>query len=126
LIRRSQVDPFYPWQHAGRRAALGLLDFSAQVVEEASWGDLDSLAFERLRRLIRRLRGESSLLELGDRELAQALGLVETRAGELRPTIAGLLMAGQEEALRRYLPTHEVAFQVLDARGNVLVNDFFH
>ena len=35
-------------------------------------------------------------------------------------------MAGQEEALRRYLPTHEVAFQVLDARGNVLVNDFFH
>ena len=35
-------------------------------------------------------------------------------------------MAGREEALRRYLPTHEVAFQVLDAQGNVLVNDFFH
>jgi len=125
-VQGPECRPFYPWQHAGRRADLGLLDFSTQVIKEASWDDLDSLAFERLRRLIRRLRGESSLLELGDRELAQALGLVETQADGLRPTIAGLLMAGREEALRRYLPTHEVAFQVLDAQGNVLVNDFFH
>lgn len=47
--RGPECHPFYPWQHAGRRATLGLLDFSAQVVEEASWDDLDSLVFERLR-----------------------------------------------------------------------------
>lgn len=125
-VRGPECHPFYPWQHAGRRADLGLLDLSAQVIEEASWDDLDPLSFERLRRLIRRRRGESSLLELDDRELAQALGLVETDTGELKPTIAGLLMVGREETLRRHLPTHEVAFQVLDAQGNVLTNDFFH
>jgi ATP-dependent DNA helicase RecG len=125
-VKGPECRPFYPWQHASRRTALGLLDFSAQVVKEAFWADLDLLAFERLRRLIRRLRGESGLLDLGDQELAQALGLVETWADEMKPTIAGLLMGGREEALRHHLPTHEVAFQVLDAQGNVLVNDFFH
>jgi ATP-dependent DNA helicase RecG len=38
--------------------------------------------------------------------------------------VLGLLLFGREESLRRLLPTHEVAFQVLSGR-RVEVNDFF-
>lgn len=38
--------------------------------------------------------------------------------------VLGLLLFGKEEALRRLLPTHEVAFQVLH-RQAVEINDFF-
>ena len=38
--------------------------------------------------------------------------------------MAGLVLLGREVALRRHLPTHEVAFQVLDGT-DVRVNDFY-
>lgn len=103
-----------------------LLDPSAQVIEGAGWQDLDPLEFERFRRSIRERRGRSdeSLLDLSNLELAKALGVVEAN-GEVRGIrLAGLLLFGREEAIRRFVPTHEVAFQVL--RGiEVEVNDFF-
>jgi ATP-dependent DNA helicase RecG len=84
------------------------------------------LEFERLQQTINRWHGDAALLNLDNRELAQALQLVESRGEELLPNIAGLLLLGREESLRRFAPTHEVAFQVLDARGDVRMNDFFH
>ncbi|HRT97413.1 MAG: ATP-binding protein [Candidatus Bipolaricaulis sp.] len=108
------------------QADRGLLDYSALSVPEARWEDLDPLEFERLRRSIRERRGRSdeSLLDLPDLELAKALGAVEGngRAGSVR--VLGLLLFGKEEALRRLLPAHEVAFQVLHGQA-VEVNDFF-
>jgi len=88
--------------------------------------DLDPLETERLRRTISRRRGDSVLLPLDDRELAQALRLVETQHDSLVPNVTGLLLVGQEASLRRFLPTYEIAFQVLDVRSNVLTNDWFH
>jgi len=123
---RAQAVPFYPRDQRTRRVDLGLLDFSAQAMEAASFHDLAPLAFERLRDTVRRLRGDRSLLELADRELAQALRLVETRDGQLVPNLAGLLLLGREESLRQTVPTHEVFFQALDAQGNVKVNEPFH
>ncbi|MBM3335836.1 AAA family ATPase, partial [Candidatus Sumerlaeota bacterium] len=81
---------------------------------------------ERLRQTIERRRGNGALLELDDRQMAQALRLVETRADQLIPNVAGLLLLGRESALRRLIPTHEVAFQVLDAGGGVPANEWFH
>jgi len=44
--------------------------------------------------------------------------------GRESPTLAGLLILGNEGLLRHHVPAYEVAFQVL--RGtNVLVNEFF-
>ena len=117
--------PFYPRDQRTRRIALGLLDFSSQTMEAASLADLDPLAFERLRQTISRLRGDSRLLKLPDREVAQALRLVETNAGRLVPNLSGLLLLGREDVLRDLVPTHQVFFQVLDAQGNVKVNDAF-
>lgn len=108
------------------QADRGLLDPSAQLVPSARWSDLDPLEFERFRRSVRERRGRSdeSLLELPDLELAKALGVVDAN-GEVRGLrLAALLLFGKEEVLRRLVPAHEVAFQVL--RGlDVEVNDFF-
>jgi ATP-dependent DNA helicase RecG len=125
-VRGPECVPFYPYQHQSRRSDLGLFDYSAQLVTGASWADLDPLEFERLQQTINRWHGDAALLNLDNRELAQALQLVESRGEELLPNVAGLLLLGREESLRRFVPTHEVAFQVLDARGDVRMNDFFH
>jgi len=108
------------------QADRGLLDYSALVVPEARWEDLDPLEFERFRRSIResRGRGDGALLDLPDVELAKALGAVEKSGRIKKVRVLGLLLFGKEEALARLLPSHEVAFQVI--RGHsVEVNDFF-
>jgi ATP-dependent DNA helicase RecG len=104
----------------------GLLDSSAQVVVGARWEDLDPLEIERFRRSVRERRGRSdeALLDLPDFELAKALGVVEANGAVRGVRLAALLLFGKEDAIRRFIPSHEAAFQVL--RGlDVEVNDFF-
>ncbi|MCL6580965.1 MAG: putative DNA binding domain-containing protein [Firmicutes bacterium] len=118
--------PYHFHEMQSRLADRGALDYTTLVVPGARWNDLDPLEIERLRRCIRERRGRSdeALLELPDVELAKALGAVEADGEVTAVRVLGLLMFGREEALRRWLPTHEVAFQVL--RGtDVEVNDFF-
>jgi ATP-dependent DNA helicase RecG len=104
-VRGPECLPFYPHEHGGRRGDLGLVDYSAQLVAGATWLDLDPLEIERLRQTIERRRGDGALLALDDRELVQALRLVESRDDELVPNVAGMLMTGRESAVRRALPT---------------------
>lgn len=104
----------------------GLLDPSAQLVVAARWEDLDPLEFERFRRSVRERRGRSdqSLLDLPDLELAKALGVVEANGDVRGVRLAALLLFGKDDVVRRFIPNHEVAFQVL--RGlDVEVNDFY-
>ena len=128
--RRMQADgtpqcvPFYPHEFASRQADLGLLDFSASPVAGASIDDFDPIERQRLRQMIERFSGDAALISLNDNELEGALGLVRTIAGQRVPTLTGLLLIGRESSIRNYLPTHEVAFQVLD-HTQVRVNDFY-
>jgi ATP-dependent DNA helicase RecG len=117
--------PFYPHEHLSRRSDLGLLDYSAQPVEGADFSSLDPLEFERLRQTIPRRGGDRALLDLADEDTAKALRLVESDGNKLVPNVAGLLLLGREEAITRLVPTHEVHFQVIDAQGDVRVNDTF-
>ena len=55
--------------------------------------------------------------------MAKALRLVETRRDRLVPNVAGMLLLARAEALREFLPTHDLYFQVLDATGDVRTND---
>src|SRR5262249_57054167 len=80
---------------------------------------------ERLGQCTERYGGDRSLVGLADDELDGALGLIRREEGRMVPTVAGLLILGREAALREHLPTHEVAFQVLDGT-QVRVNDFYH
>ncbi len=120
---KPQTVPFYPRDQRSRRIDLGLMDFSAQVMDEVTFNALDPLEFERLRQSIIRLRGDQSLLDLSNEELAKALRLVESRNRKLHPNLAGLLLLGKADVLEKVLPTHNIYFQVLDSQGNVKVND---
>jgi ATP-dependent DNA helicase RecG len=104
----------------------GLLDPSSQIVASARWEDLDALEFERFRRSVRERRGRSdeSLLELPDLELAKSLGVIEANGTVRGVKLAALLLFGKEDALFRYVPTHEAAFQAVRAL-DVEINDFF-
>ena len=123
---KPQTVAYYPRDQRSRRVDVGLLDFSAQPLQGTRLADLDPLEFERLRQTITHLRGDRSLLDLSDEELAKALRLVETQESGPVPNIAGLLLLGREDVLRNVLPTHKVHFQVLDAQQDVKVNDVFH
>lgn len=115
--------PLYPHELSNWRAEHGQIDLTAQPISGATWNDLDPLEFARLRRMVEENRGDATLLELSDQEIARALGLVRSEDRTLVPSLAGLLLVGKEAALRKYVPAHEVAFQVL--RGtDVAVNEF--
>lgn len=117
--------PFYFHEMQARQSDRGLLDYTALAVPGASWQDLDPLEFERFRRTIRESRGlgDSSLLDLPDVELAKALGAIEGNHEVRAIRVLGLLLFGREDVLRRLLPVHELAFQVLSGLP-VQVNEF--
>ncbi len=121
---RPECVPFLPHEFPARESDLRLADYSALPVAGAAISDLDPLERQRIRQAIERYGGDRSLLGLDDEGLDGALGLTRTRDGLRVPTVAGLLLAGRESALREHLPTHEAAFQVLsDTR--VHTNDFY-
>ena len=118
--------PMLTSEIASRLSYLGQYDHSAQVLEQASWDDLNPLEFERLKQTIERNpRADKTLLGLSDASLAGALELARTREGALVPTVAGMLLVGRERAIRDYVPTHEAAFQVLGANLQVEYNEFY-
>lgn len=121
---RPTCVPFLPGEFASRESDLRRSDYSALPVAGGSEGDLDPVERDRLRRTIERYKGDRALLDLHDQELDGALGLVRNEHGRRTPTVAGLLLIGKEAAIREHLPTHEVAFQVLE-REEVRVNEFY-
>jgi ATP-dependent DNA helicase RecG len=118
--------PFHFHEMQSQAADRGALDYASLLIPEARWEDLDPLEFERYRRSIRESagRGDTSLLELPDLELAKALGAVTANHAVTAIRVLGLLLFGKTEALQQWIPAHEVAFQVLSGT-RVEVNDFF-
>ncbi|HPX60194.1 MAG TPA: ATP-binding protein [Deltaproteobacteria bacterium] len=130
LRRRLKPDgtpecvPMLPHDRLSRATTFGLLDASAQPVAGATLDDLDPLERERLRQAVQHYGGDRVLLELDDETLDGALGLtIRQPDGTRIPTLTGLLLIGRETTLRKLLPTHEFAFQVL-AQQAVRFNEF--
>ena len=118
--------PMYPYEITTRLADLGSLDLSAQLVTDATRDDFDPLEEERLRQLIARYKtSDRSLLELSNRELEQALGLIKYDGGIDVPTLAGILMLGKPDSIARYAPSYGASFQVLQGT-DVRVNQDFN
>jgi len=116
-----------PHELISRMAGLYQFDYTATPLTYATFDDLDPVEFDRLRKIIKRnTRADHSLLHLPDDELAQALGLAVTQENRLVPTVAGILMVGKEESIRRFVPTHEAAFQVLREDRQTPFNEFYH
>lgn len=115
--------PFLPQEFAARQAHFGLLDISAQPVAGATLDDLDPAERARLRQFIQRYNGDQTLLDLDDEQLDGALGLTVRTAQGRQPTLTGLLLIGREHSLRVLVPTHEIAFQLLEGE-EVRLNEF--
>ncbi len=120
---RPECVAFFPSEMPTRLSDLGALDVSRQPVPAATLADLDPTERARLRQFVERFGGDDKLIRLSDDELDGALGLVVRDGDERVPSLAGLLLIGREESIRRLMPTHEVAFQVLDGE-DVRVNEF--
>lgn len=116
--------PMYPYEIASRLSSLGLLDYSAQPVPDASYADLDPVERERLRNIIRSYRGETALLELDDEDLDKSLQFVTKQDDKLVPTFCGLLMIGRVDSLKHHMPTAEASIQVLEGT-DIRVNESF-
>lgn len=116
--------PYHAHEMLAHEVDRGAVDWASLRVSGATWQDLDPLEFERLRTMVSAASAGTDrvLASLADREIASALGLA--RADD-EITTGALLLFGRVEALRRYVPTHDAAFQVL--RGTEIeVNDFLH
>jgi ATP-dependent DNA helicase RecG len=114
--------PYHAHEMLAHEVDRGAVDWAGLRVGGAEWSDLDPLEFERLRQMAGNAGSgaDRPLSTLSDREIASALGLTRHDA---EVTTGALLLFGKVDALRRFLPTHETAFQVL--RGlDVEVNDF--
>ncbi|MFO0680518.1 MAG: ATP-binding protein [Sandaracinus sp.] len=120
---RPECVPMLPSEIPSRLSDLGRLDASAQLVPGATLDALDPVERARLRQFIQTYAGDRALAELSDDELDAAMGLVTGSGRDRSPTLAGLLLIGREAALRELVPTHEVAFQVLDGE-TVRLNEF--
>lgn len=115
--------PFYPHEFARRLSDLRRVDYSALPVAGATEADFDPLERQRLRNLVSRYGGDSTLVALSDTELDGALGFVSHDGDRRVPTVAGLLTIGREQALRTHIPTHEIAVQDLSGT-RVRLNEF--
>ncbi len=130
LRRRLKADgtpeniPMFPFELATRLSDLRLLDYTSLPIQESRIDDLDPLEIERLRRLILSFNGDKSLLDLDNLELLKSLGFVREQGNIAFPTIAGILMVGKKEALKKHVPTMQSAFQVTEGTS-VRVNDDF-
>ena len=121
---KPECAPMLPHERISRASSFGLTDVSALPVAGAVLSDFDPLERERLRQAVQHYGGDRVLLELDDEALDGALGLTERQADGLRvPTLTGLLLIGREASLKRLVPTHQFAFQVL-AQQSVRFNEF--
>ena len=123
---RPECVPFRFHEMQSRLSEHGGSEYLALPVHGATWEDLDILEFERFRRTIRESHGmgDQTLIPLSDWDLAKALGCVDGPKDHPEIRLLALLLFGKEESLRRFLPSHEVAFQEL-SDTLVVVNDFF-
>ncbi|MFF3225004.1 DNA glycosylase AlkZ-like family protein [Nocardia suismassiliense] len=102
----------------------GAVDFAAVPARGARMKDLDPDEFDRFRQMAATSGADPVVGELSDTDICRALGIL--RSGEdniARPTLGAILLFGRSEAIARYVPNHETAFQSFDGLS-VRVNSF--
>lgn len=109
--------PFPPEQQVEVRRSRGQIDWSAERAH-AKVRDLSQAEFERVRRLLRRSDREG-LAGLRDVALLEAMRLF-TAGGAL--TNAAVLLFGDEDLLRRAIPSHGYSYQYRPSPGSEAVH----
>jgi ATP-dependent DNA helicase RecG len=92
----------------------GETDFSAELMGPADPSSLSPTALETLRNLAKAERAPHDLLKLDDIELLSALGVIKNQ----QITRAAVLIAGNEDALRRHVPGFNWTFLQMTSDTN--------
>jgi len=110
-----------PHEVMARVADLGARDLSAHPLAEVALDDLDGAELQRFR-MLAVAGGDKVLGDLSDDDLLRALGF---QAVDGHLTLGAVLLFGRSPTIRRFAPTHETAFQVIDDL-QVRVNQIAH
>ncbi|MBN2373592.1 putative DNA binding domain-containing protein [bacterium] len=124
---RPACIPYTPYEHISDLTTRGQLDYTAQPLTDIDSTALDPLEIERLFSNIRKHRGDEVLLDMPQMDGLKALGILKPfgkKKNRYVPTIGGLLLLGKKEILNEFLPTHEIAFQVIQGT-DIQINEFF-
>jgi ATP-dependent DNA helicase RecG len=80
------------------------------IVDDADVSDFDPKALDEYRTGRARLNPGAAELPFSDEELLRALGAATRVDGQLRPTLAGLILFGTPVAIRRHFPAMRVDY----------------
>ena len=80
------------------------------IVDDADVSDFDPKALDEYRTGRARLNPGAAELQFSDEELLRALGAATRVDGQLRPTLAGLILFGTPVAIRRHFPAMRVDY----------------
>lgn len=118
--------PFLAHEMLSDRIARGEVDYALIAEPLATLEDLDREEFERVRRLARQSRGQAdSFAALSDIDILSALEVAEVRGGDVLLRRGAIMLFGRPEAIRKFVPTHETKFQVLE-RGAIRTSAIRH
>ena len=92
--------------YAGRQ----LNPFDATVVSDADIQDIDPAALNDYRQLRRVINPDADELGWSDEDLLRALGCANRNSGRLKPTVAGVVLFGTSQALRRCFPMMRIDY----------------
>lgn len=84
--------------------------FDGALLPDTDLSDIDPAAVQEYRRLRQRANASAEELTWDDEELLRSLGAVVREGGTLRPTVAGLLLFGTAQALRRCFPMMRIDY----------------
>jgi len=84
--------------------------FDGAVLPDADLSDIDPAAVQDYRRLRERANPSADELGWNDEDLLRAVGAAVRQGSELKPTVAGLLLFGSAQALRRCLPMMRIDY----------------
>lgn len=87
-------------------------DWSTLDAVGATFHDLDTHEFDRFRRMIRTSSGDDVLAELPDEDILRALRFYDNGPNPVK--LGAVLLFGTASSLARWVPNHEVIFQVMD------------
>ncbi|HUD32737.1 MAG TPA: RNA-binding domain-containing protein [Variovorax sp.] len=84
--------------------------FDGAVLADTDLSDIDADAVEDYRRQRFKINSEAEELTWNDQDLLRSLGAIMRQGDQLKPTVAGLLLFGSPQALRRCFPMMRIDY----------------
>jgi len=84
--------------------------FDAALLPDADMGDIDPAAIDDYRQQRRGINPDAEELTWSNDDLLLALGCAKRDSGQLRPTVAGIVLFGSTMALRRCFPMMRIDY----------------